>query len=213
MDHASSTMVDTGVLSATAVASRNRDFLTLLPAIRRDAQIAFRHVSQQIRDEAVLDVVAYAFVEFCRLTERGVPERAFASALARYGIAQVKCGRRVGVRFNVRDIMGWACQVRHDFHVESLTRWSDTEDGWQEMIVEDHRATPAEVAAWRIDISTWLASLPRRTQVIAKLLANGESTSGVARRFRVTAARISQVRRELEEAWRHFQGEPELAAT
>jgi hypothetical protein len=38
-------------------------------------------------------------------------------------------------------------------------------------------------------------------------LAAGERTTDVARRFGVSLARISQLRRELERSWLAFQGE------
>jgi len=41
---------------------------------------------------------------------------------------------------------------------------------------------------------------------VAKVLATNERTSAVARRFRLSPARISQLRRELEHSWRAFQG-------
>lgn len=136
----------------------------------------------------------------------------FASALARFGIAQALAGRRVGVPLNVREVLNRSCRGRHGYEVQSLHCWNGADQAWQELVVEDRRATPAEVAAWRIDIAAWLASLPRRTRAIAKLLVTGESTSAVAHRFKVTSGRISQVRRELELAWRRFQGDAELAA-
>lgn len=157
-------------------------------------------------------VAAYSFVAYGRLVERGLAARAFASALARFGIAQVYSGRRVGVRLNIRDVMNQSRQERHQCVVQSIYRWSDADGTWREQIVEDRRSTPAEIAAARLDIAAWLASLSPRLCAIATTLAIGESTSEVARKFRVSAGRISQLRRELEKSWRRFQGEVELAA-
>ena len=72
--------------------------------------------------------------------------------------------------------------------------------GWQEVLVEDRRASgPAEIAACRIDSSAWLASLPDRNRDIAEqLLATSESTTAAARQFGLTAGRVSQLRRELQ---------------
>jgi hypothetical protein len=85
------------------------------------------------------------------------------------------------------------------------------DDPWQEMLVEDRRSRPADVAALRIDFGDWLRGLSRRVRKIAGLLASGETTGGVARLVGLTCGRISQLRRELERSWRVFQGE--LAAT
>jgi len=194
------------------VDQQHRRFLQLLPAIQRAAQIAFRQLPPQAREEAVQDVVALAFAGYARLVERGLADRAYATPLAQFGIGQVRCGRGVGVQLHGGDVLARACQARHHYAVESLDRWDRDAGGWREVLVQDQRSTPAEIAAIRIDLSAWLARLPRRTRAIAQLLATGESTSAVARRFRVTAGRISQLRRELEALWHQFQGEPELAA-
>ena len=81
------------------------------------------------------------------------------------------------------------------------------------MLVEDKHAGPAEVAAIvRIDFATWLRFLPRRLRKIATFLANGETTTAAAKRFRVSQGRISQIRKELFLAWHRFQGdEPAVA--
>jgi hypothetical protein len=47
---------------------------------------------------------------------------------------------------------------------------------------------------------------------VAEKLATGESTSAIARLFRLTPGRISQLRRELCDAWHTFQGELAPAA-
>ena len=60
----------------------------------------------------------------------------------------------------------------------------------QEIILEDRHAGPAEVAACRLDFTAWLPSLPRRLRKIAALLATGESTGKVARRFKVSDGRM-----------------------
>jgi hypothetical protein len=46
-----------------------------------------------------------------------------------------------------------------------------------------------------------------RDQKIALKLSQGEKTNRVARLFRISAARVSQLRLELCEAWRAFHGE------
>jgi len=38
-------------------------------------------------------------------------------------------------------------------------------------------------------------------------LATGETTNAAAKKFRISAGRISQLRRELEESWKKFQGD------
>ena len=91
--------------------------------------------------------------------------------------------------------------------------YCDCKEGtWQDIVVEDRRVGPAEIAACRIDFASWLKLLPRRLRKIALTLASGETTSAAAKRFAVSAARISQLRRLLKQSWDGFQGEPLVAA-
>ena len=68
-------------------------------------------------------------------------------------------------------------------------------------------ALPADVASTRIDFAAWLRTLPRRHRKIAENLAIGERAGAVARRFRVSPARISQLRQKSYWAWLRFRGE------
>ncbi len=99
-------------------------------------------------------------------------------------------------------------QHRKNFQVEPLHYFDEEENCWQEIVVENKRATPAEIAACRIDFASWLRRLPRRRRKIALALAGGESTTEAAKTFGVTTARISQLRHWLKESWEAFQGEP-----
>jgi len=83
----------------------------------------------------------------------------------------------------------------------------EDESGWRGIVVEDRQSGPADIAATRIDFSDWLAALPDRARHVAEHLAVGVPTNEAARRFKVSPARISQLRRELHESWRQFQDE------
>ena len=88
-----------------------------------------------------------------------------------------------------------------------MDTFDEAQDAWRTALVEDRRAGPAEIAAARIDVAAWLRTLSRRDRQIAKTLATGESTCGVARQFNLSSGRVSQLRGELEASWRGFQGE------
>ena len=60
-------------------------------------------------------------------------------------------------------------------------------------------------------MADWFDSLPLHKRRVAQVLATGETTKTAARKFRVSAGRISQLRREFEDSWADFQGEPALA--
>ncbi len=187
--------------------ARHAEFLALLPAIRRSAQIAFRQMRPELRDDLVQETIANCFATFARLVERGQSDRASPSSLARFAIAQVRLGRRVGNRLRIRDVLSHYAQYRKGFHVESLDNYDNDENCWKQIVIEDKRATPANVAACRLDFSAWLKLLPKRRRKIALALASGETTTAAAQKFGVTAARISQLRQWLKESWDCFQGE------
>ncbi len=64
---------------------------------------------------------------------------------------------------------------------------------------------PAELAAFRLDFSEWLESLPDRPRRVADALASGEKTGDLAKTLGCSAGRVSQIRRELEACWLEFQ--------
>jgi hypothetical protein len=140
--------------------------------------------------------------------ERGKEDLAFPSALARFAIAQVRQGRQVGNHLNSNDVSSrWALQ-RKGFQVERLDQFDAGDEEWKEVLIEDGRATPAEIAASRIDFAAWLATMSTLRRRIARCLATGESTLEAARQFAVSPGRISQIRREFHASWLTFQGEP-----
>jgi hypothetical protein len=181
-------------------------FLLLLPLIRRIARHAFRGLPGDQRQEALQEVVANCFVAYARLVERGKEEVGYATPLARYAVAQYRSGRRVGNSVNIHDVTGPLCQQRNDVVVETL--FPRTEEGrWEELVVEDKRSTPADIATTRLDFKAWLRRLDRPKRAAARLLADGAATSDAAKRLRVSPSRISQLRRELMEDWEEFQSE------
>jgi DNA-binding NarL/FixJ family response regulator len=65
----------------------------------------------------------------------------------------------------------------------------------------------------RLDFGDWLATLPTQKRQVAEFLANGESTRDAAEQFGLTAGRISQIRKELEQSWNTFQSGMTLVNT
>jgi hypothetical protein len=192
--------------------ARHAEFLAMLPAIRRSAQVAFRKLPPELRHDLIEEVVANSYVAFARLVERGQADRAAPSPLARFAIAQIRVGRRVGSRLRIGDALSNYAQYRKQFSVERLDHFSEEKGCWGEILVEDKRATPADVAAWRIDFAEWLRRLTARLRRIALALAAGETTTAAAKMFGVTPARISQIRDLLRRSWEAFQGGPEIGA-
>jgi hypothetical protein len=205
----------------TTAANRNsrltprqqQQFVAMLPAIQRAAARRFRKTPYDERCELIAEVVALAFAMYVRLIERGKCDLAYATPLAAYGCRQVVVGRRLGSPLNVNDVTSPSCRRRKGVSVQSLTPRDRRTGEWREILVEDRRSTPADIAAARIDFPAFFRSLSRRDRRIALKLANGESTTRVATLFKLSMARISQLRRELCDAWHRFHGEePQTAA-
>ena len=182
-------------------------FLAMLPSIRRRAHIAFRAAHPELREELVQEVVVSSFAAYARLVELGKEELAFPYPLARFAIGQVRAGRQVGNPLRIREVLSEYARHHKEFQVERLDCFDDEENRWREIVVEDRRANPADIAACRIDFASWLRLLPSRRKKIALALASGETTSATAKKFGVTPARISQLRQWLKESWEAFQGE------
>ena len=49
--------------------------------------------------------------------------------------------------------------------------------------------------------------LPATKRRVARVLATGETTQATAKKFSLTAGRVSQLRRELQASWQALQGE------
>jgi hypothetical protein len=188
-------------------------FEAMIPAIERHAKIAFRHLDAEAREEAVQETTCNACQAYVRLVELGKADMAYPSVLARYGVGQTKEGRKVGGKLNCQDVSSDYCQQKKNLLVERLDRYDSEEQAWAEILVEDKHAGPAETAISRIDFAAWLQLLPRRLRKIATFLANGETAGSAAKRFRVSEGRISQIRKELLQAWRRFQGEEPAPVT
>ena len=142
-----------------------------------------------------------------RLVQRGLLEVVYPTPLAQFAIKQVRDGRRVGAKLNVRDVSSEYCQAHKRITVERLDLYDEAKGEWREILLEDRKAGPAETAAARIDIATWFDRLPKKKRRIATTLATGETTKRAAKKFHVSPGRISQMRCELQQAWRNFQGD------
>ena len=176
-------------------------FLAMLPAIKRQARHRLAGCSAAEQEEAMQAVIAYAAVTYARLVQLQKTELAYPSPLARFGLKQYWAGRHVGGSINSQDVSSDG-----RFRRQGLESFED----WKEVLSDSRRATPAELAALRVDFADWLETLSPRNRKLAQTLARSELTSSVASMFRLTAGRVSQLRRELYESWQLFVGEPVL---
>jgi hypothetical protein len=185
----------------------NDRFLELLPIIRDQAQFAFRRVPFDVQEELIQETVSQAYALFVRLVQRGKTALAYATSLAQFAIRRVKAGRRLGSRCNRRDLTSPCVESSKSIMLKRLDRIDPRIGEWRELLLEDHTAGPAQIVEIRIDFADWLETLSSRDRRLAETLAQGETTGFVARSFKVSAARVSQLRRDLCDSWHRFVGE------
>jgi hypothetical protein len=198
------------------------DFLTILPRIELQARVYFRGLRCPAHQaEAVQETVALCWQYFVRLVQRGKDPLAFPTVLAAYAARHVKCGRRLCGQENGKDVMSSLAQRRHGFAVEQLPASTATpheerytvgagqrrQDAYEERL-RDNTVTPVvEQVCFRLDFPRWLRTLTARERRLVRAMAQGERTLDLGRRFGLSAARVSQLRRELHNDWRHFLGD------
>lgn len=186
-------------------------FVAMLPTIQNVTRYAFRRQRADRRQELIASAIASAFVGFKRLVDRDRTENAHPSVLAWFGVRQVCDGRKVGGHRNSKDALSDYAQRRRNFRVVGLDDKVPRARGVERIVIEDRRASPADIAAFRIDFADWLGHLRPQLRTLALVLAVGNTPSEAAGRFHVSRSRISQLRGELKASWQAFQGEP-LAA-
>ena len=177
-------------------------FVAMLPEIEQKLRLAFCRLDPEACEDAIEEGVVHSLLAYVRLVEQGRVEVATPSSLAWYSSRHVKRGRPAAGRMNGKEPMSRYAQIGNGIQIERQP------NNWIDAIVQDKRAPVADQVAAKMDVGAWFATLTKRMKQIAKDLAFGCSTSEVARKHGVTAGRISQLRRTLEESWAEFQTEP-----
>jgi hypothetical protein len=197
-------------------------FLVILPRIEAHAQVYFRFLKcPGRRADAIAETVAVAWRWYLRITEQGKDVTEFVTTLATYAVRHVRSGRRLCGAERAKDVLSKLAQQRHNFKVEPLscsTRRSyenfhadphgqDLMDAYEERLRDSTVTPPPDAAAFRIDYPAWLAQLgPRNRAIIADMVLD-LGTCELAQKHKVSAGRISQMRREFYLDWRRFHRE------
>jgi hypothetical protein len=177
------------------------NFVAMLPLIEQKLRLAFCRLDPEAREDAIEEGIVHSLLAYVRLDKQGRADVATPSSLAWYSSRHVKRGRPTSGRMNGKEPLSRYGQISNEIEVERQP------SNWIDAIVEDKRAAVADQVAAKMDVGDWFATLTNRMKEIAKDLAFGCSTSEVAKRYGVTAGRISQLRRALEESWVEFQQE------
>jgi hypothetical protein len=185
---------------ASSLKEQQRTFLTMLPRIQSHARFAFRSWKcAHRRADAVVETVGLAWLWYVQLSQRGKDVSGFVTRLANYAAKAVRHGRRVCGQQKADDVLSPLGASRHRFLVEQLIGTA-----LSEALVDNTVTPPPKQAAFRIDFPNWLATRSERDRQVAGQLMRGDRTVDVSRAFALTAARVSQLRRELCNDWRRF---------
>ena len=151
-------------------------FIRMLPAIRRHAHIAFRHLGTDARQEAIQNAVCNACAAIARLAELGKLDLAYATVLAASPSPRPATAGMLGCPLNCQDVSSRYCRQRKGVTVERLDRFDKEEThggrpSWRttRLAPARHRRLPYVI------LRTGSTRLPRRDRRIAENLALGQS--------------------------------------
>jgi hypothetical protein len=183
-------------------------FLNILPVIQNNAQIQFRRLPAEQRQEAIQEAIAAAAVSFQVLAAKGRAHDAHPSTIATHAVQHVRGHRHVGgSQEAARDVMSSVARRRHGFKLDLGNC-----DRLQNMLTASGRVDVPDLVAFKVDFDFWFSTFARRDQRIITALASGDCTKAVAEEFGISPARVSQLRRRYERQWLVFQGEEQAAA-
>ena len=199
----------TDVTPATSLHALHARFLSFLPRIELHGRVCFRHLRcPHRRQDAIQEMVALCWKWFVRLAERGRDATRFPSALATFAARAVRSGCRVCGQEKAKDALSPLAQQRQGFAVGKLPACSTLNGSPLEEALRDNTRSPVdEQVAFRLDFPAWLLTLARRDRRLVEGMALGHRTLDLARRFRLSAGRVSQLRREFHREWQRFHGE------
>lgn len=171
-------------------------FLAVLPKIEEVGHHHFRFWGQEKCAEAIQEVTAQAWKAYLSADLQGKEPDNFIYVLAKRCCQHVKQGRRAAGGFMCTDVSERVNQRRAGFKVAQ-----EPEDGLSPMdtVVDNRHSSPADCAAFKTDMRTWLERLAPKKRAIVEDMMLGEDGLTLAKKHRVTPGRISQIRREAKE--------------
>lgn len=176
-------------------------FLQILPRIEAHAHIYFRGVRcESRRSDLVQETVSIAWESFVRASQRGKDPRRFITAIARFAVLHVRCHRYFCGSSSPNDALSEAAQYRRGYKAHSFSG----SRAWEEALKDNRKSPVDEQVCFKLDFREWLRTLDSRSRKMVEQMILGERTCDLAKSFGISAARISQLRRWLQEEWNRF---------
>ena len=185
-------------------------FLALLPRIERHGRFCFRKVGcPHKKEECQAEMTALAWQWYVRLTLRGKDVTRFPSALAAYAAKAVRAGRRLCGQEKSRDVFSARAQRRGGFTISTYPDCGRMSRNVLDEALRDNTRSPVdEQAAFRLDFPVWMRAYSERKHRVIEDLMVGERPLEVAKKHRLSASTISQMRRQFHQDWVCFCAAP-----
>jgi len=178
--------------------------------IRNYVKKTFEDRDPNFIEEIEQSVQVFAYESILSLAKKGRLCDAYATILAQFGIRKHLTGRPGGLRSNSRDVFGEMCKylgrskIKHYGLAENITDSFESES-----TANDGRYPIHRTVALKIDFfENWFAHQTPKDQEIIRLLAYGETTGDVAKKYNVSPAMVTYWRRKYEKSWNEFISDP-----
>ncbi|MGE3978923.1 MAG: helix-turn-helix domain-containing protein [Nitrospira sp.] len=194
------------VASTFSLDQAHSNFLAALPRIALHARISFRQIRcSETKSDCISEVTSLCWKWWLRILHLGKDPSTFVSTIADYAVRAVRSGRRLCGTEKAKDVLSPSAQRRHNFTVQRLPDFATlTGNELTEALHDNTRSSVPDQVQFRMDFPAWLVTHTARNRKIVVEMAKGERTQVLARKFGVSPARVSQLRRELHEGWQKF---------
>ena len=177
------------------------EFMAIVPLVEQRARMRFRSIRCHVtREDKIAECVALAWQHFKRASEQGQDVRQCAGGFAGNVVKAVACFNTLCGRQRRKDVLSPAAQQGHGFAVEYC-------DLFRELCCADGTVPVPDQAAFHVDLTEFLGTLPEREQQWAARLAEGHDSYAVSREFGFEGSRVTQQRRKWRQQWEAWHGE------
>ncbi len=196
-------------MTKKALAQLHADFNAVLPRIIRHARVMFRAIQcYHTKQDKIQEVCGHCWRWIQELHQLGKAWWTFVSRLADYACRAVRSGRRIAGMISAKDVMNEITQTRKGFYVGKLPDYStESCNPLAEALSDNTVSEVPDQVAFRLDFPEFRGSHSQRDQRLMDDLMLGHRTKDVARKFRMSEGRISQLRRQFYEGWGRFHSE------
>jgi len=201
-------------MQPTSIEELQAAFITLLPKIEYTVRVRLRHIAcSDRRADLACEAIAMCWKWYIGLAQKGRSPAEFLYTFAALAARAALSGRRLCGCEKARDALSPLCQRMRSFTVSPLPdTFGLIGNMFGEALIDNTQTPVPDQVQFRLDFPRWRDSLGERSRILMDAMVEGHSGNELATVFRVTRARISQVRRELQEGWQSFCGDRESEA-